>query len=299
MTVHDVVRSLVPNTVRSRGREWYYRLAFRDRRLIEAQFREAFGRPPNLEDPQTFNEKLQWLKLYWRDDLARTCADKAEVRDYVAARLGPQRLNKVYGIFDSVDGIPWERLPTTFIVKATHGSGWNMICKDREVLDVAGAKRTMRSWLRGNLYWKTREWVYKDIRPRLVIEELLITDEGHVPADYKVFCFHGEPAYIQVDIDRFRNHRRNIYDTEWRLLPFSLKYPNDPRVKPSRPPLEEILACSRALAQPFPHVRVDWFIWNGSLRFGEMTFFHGMGRERFSPAEWDLTFGRRLDLSRL
>jgi hypothetical protein len=279
-------------------RENYYRFAFSDRRLIEYQYKTKAGEKLNLRSPRTFNEKLQWLKLYLRDDLAKKCADKAAVRDYVSATIGPDVLTSIYGVYERVDDIPWDELPEACVFKATHGSGWNILCYDRTAADRKAIMADLGRWLRRNHFWITREWVYRDIRPRIMIEEMLAGEHGGVPADYKVFCFHGEPAFIQVDLDRYGDHRRNIYDLDWRLLPLSIKFPRAPFANPARPPLDAMLAMSKTLAAPFVHVRVDWFVVEGRLRFGEMTFFHGGGVERFTPPEWGLEFGSRMDLSR-
>jgi hypothetical protein len=295
--VKERLRSIIPAAAWDMVRENYYRMAFSDRRLIERQSQAALGRKPDLRSPETFNDKIQWLKLHWRDELAIRCADKVAVRDYVAARVGPEVLNQVYGVYARVGDIPWSELPKACVFKASHGSGWNILCHDSGTADRAEILATLSRWLRRNHFWITREWVYRDIAPRILIEEMLTDEHGGVPCDYKVFCFHGQPAFIQVDFDRFENHRRNIYDLDWRLLPVSIKFPRAPELNPARPPLTAMLAMSSALAQPFVHVRVDWFVVDQGLRFGEMTFFHGGGIERFSPGEWDLEFGRRMDLS--
>jgi hypothetical protein len=281
-------------------RERYYRHAFSDRGLANYEYKGVFGRKPDLREPKTYNEKLQWLKLYWRDELAARCADKVAVRDYVARRIGQDALTPIYGVYEDPEDIPWDELPMACVFKATHGSGWNILCRDRRTANRAVIIAQLGQWLRKNHFWQTREWVYRDIPPRVLIEEMLYGEDGGVPKDYKVFCFHGEPAFIQVDINRFggENRRRNIYDLEWRLLPLSIKFPQDPEANIVKPPLAKMLAKSRALAAPFVHTRVDWFVVNGQLRFGELTFFHGRGIERFTPSEWELEFGRRIDLSR-
>jgi hypothetical protein len=298
-TLKERLRSIVPATAWDMLREGYYRFAFTDRRLVEHQYEAALGRKPELESPKTFNDKLQWMKLYWRDELAARCADKVAVRDYVASRVGSEILTRIHGVYDRVEDIPWDELPIACVFKASHGSGWNVLCRDRRTADRAAIMASLSRWLRRNHFWMTREWVYRDIPPRVLIEEMLFAENGGVPSDYKVFCFHGEPAFIQVDLDRFGDHRRNIYDLEFRLLPLSIKFPRSPEAKPAKPPLAPMLEMSSRLAIPFAHVRVDWFVVNGELRFGEMTFFHGGGIEKFTPAEWDLEFGRRIDLSRL
>jgi teichuronopeptide biosynthesis TupA-like protein len=292
------LRAIVSPSTWDTVRENYYRFAFSDRGLIEHQYKAALGRKPELRSPETFNDKLQWLKLYWRDDLATRCSDKMAVRDYVSSRIGSEVLNGTYGAYERVDDIPWDELPDACVFKATHGSGWNIFCHDRHTADRLSIMATLSQWLRRNHFWMTREWVYRDIHPRVLIEEMLVGENGGVPTDYKVFCFHGQPAFIQVDLDRFGNHRRNIYDLDWQLLPLSIKFPRAPYANPAKPPLALMLAMSRDLAAPFVHVRVDWFVVNGELRFGEMTFFHGGGIEKFSPEEWGLEFGRRIDLSR-
>jgi TupA-like ATPgrasp len=292
------LRPIVPPVVWDTVRENFYRFAFNDRRLIVHQYRAALGRNPELVSPETFNEKLQWLKLHWRDELASRCADKVAVRDYVSSRVGPQVLNRIHGVHERVEDIRWDELPAACVFKATHGSGWNILCHDRHAADRLSIMATLSNWLRRNHFWMTREWVYRDIPPRVLIEEMLVGENGGIPNDYKVFCFHGQPAFIQVDLDRFGDHRRNIYDLDWRLLPLSIKFPRAPDANPEKPPLALMLEMSSVLAAPFVHVRVDWFVANGALRFGEMTFFHGGGIEKFFPAEWEIEFGRRMDLSR-
>jgi hypothetical protein len=268
-----------------------------DEYILKKRFKKRLGRELQLDNPHRYNDKLQWLKLYWRDPLAAKCADKYEVRQYVAEKIGNKYLNELYGVYKSVNEINLDELPKSFVLKATHGSGFNIICKDKNMMNWSKEFRRMRRWLKRNYYWKSREWVYRDIEPRIVCEKYLQEKAAADLRDYKIFCFGGEPKLIQVDYDRFKNHRRNLYDLEWNLLDVEIKYPRDDSIIINRPAnLELLLDLSGKLSQGFPHVRVDFYLVNGQIFFGELTFFHASGRGKFRPEEFELVMGEWLNL---
>lgn len=266
------------------------------RMFISLQYRRHFGRWPNLRNPLTFNEKLQWLKLHYRHPSLQQCADKYEVRAYVARNTGDHVLNRLLGVFDSPDEIHIDRLPESFVIKATHGSGWNLICRNKCDVDWAEARGRMRYWLAQDYYAHGCEWAYRGLRPRLICEAFMEDVDGRVPKDYKFFCFNGEPAIVQVDHDRFENHTRSLYDKHWTLLPWTLKYPS--HFTPIDPPsnLANMLSLARVLSAGFPFVRVDLYALRGRTVFGEMTFYPGGGLERFGPDEADRELGALLKL---
>ncbi len=196
-------------------RSFYYKNISSDEKLIKIRFKRSLKRELNLENPNLFNDKIQWLKLNWFDPLAIICADKYAVRNFVEDKVGKNYLNKLYAVYDSVDEIDISNLPNSFVMKATHSTGDNLICYDKSKVNWKKQFKRMRKWLDKNIYWTTREWVYKDIKPRIICEKILTDENGNLPMDYKIFCFHGEPKLIQVDIDRYGEHKQLFYNTNW------------------------------------------------------------------------------------
>lgn len=270
-----------------------------DESAIRARFRKRLGEEPNLESPKTYNEKLQWLKLNWRDDLARTCADKFLLRSYVEERVGEKYLVPLLHVYEDPSNIDLSILPKKFALKASHGSGYNLICRDKSKIDLKEAERQCRSWMRVPYWANNREWVYKGLKPRLVVEELMLDERGRVPKDFKVFCFFGEPFMIQVNNDRFERLTLDFYDMEWKRLSFSLKHPTSDYVIKDVPPIKEMSEVSRILSAPFPHVRVDFYWVNGELKIGELTYFPASGFGRITPKEFDRTLGDLLDIPKM
>lgn len=262
-----------------------------DERFAVLQYRRRHGRRPELRPPRTFNEQILWLKLYCRDPLLRTCADKFAVRDWVRARLGDRYLVPLLGVYGRPREIPFANLPEQFVLKATHGSGWNIFCRDRATLDPARVRRQLGRWLRQNYYRVGREWAYDGVPARILCEPLLAGPGGQPPWDYKLFCFAGTPRYVQVDYGRFTAHTRAFYDPDWRRVPCRCGYPAEPRDSPRPAMLAEMLAVATELARGFPFVRVDLYEVAGRVFFGELTFYPGNGGLPFIPAHYDGVFG--------
>jgi len=270
-----------------------------DERFLKKKFKKEVGRELDLINPQKYNDKLQWLKVNWRDSLATKCADKFEVREIVKEKIGKEYLNELIDVYESVEEIDVRKLPEKFVLKGTHGSGYNIICKDKYMIDWGKEYKLMRRWLNTNYYWHKREWVYKDIKPRIICEKYLEEFETGELRDYKIFCFNGEPKVIEVDYDRFKNHKRNFYDLDWNFINGEIRYPNDVSVNIEKPEkLSEMLDLSRILSAGFPHVRVDFYYLNNQIMFGELTFFHESGMGRFEPEEFEVTMGKWLELPR-
>lgn len=269
-----------------------------DKKIVEQVYKYRFNRKPNLRNPKTFNEKLQWLKLYWHNPILSKCADKYSVRAFVHQKGLSSILNDVYKVYEAEDDINLMELPTKFVMKATHGSGWNIICENKNVLNWDKEKVKIRNWLNTNYFYYGREWAYKHIKPRIICEKFLEDENGQPPKDYKIFCFNGVPRFIQVDLDRFSQHKRNMYDLSWNLLDFELLYTKSPEFTEKPQNLEKMIEIAKKLSEDFPFVRVDLYNINGKILFGELTFYPGNGQEPFYPIEYDEIIGDYLILQR-
>lgn len=253
----------------------------------------------NFNNPKTYNEKLQCIKLYYNNSLLTKLVDKYLVRDFVKQRKCGEILNEVlWSGFNPAD-IPFEILPNKFVIKVTHGSGYNIICKNKSLLKINDVQNTLQKWLTEKFIVCYGEWFYGVEKPRIIVEKFLDNGDGKEPTDYKIFCFYGEPKYIIVDTDRFTHHKRNVYDLNWQFKEgYTLNFDNDiPMVKPEQ--LELLLEYAKKLADGFPHVRVDLYIVNGKVYFGEMTFTNGAGFDKISPKSFDEELGSYFDIDKL
>lgn len=270
-----------------------------DEALVRLEFIYNFGKFLNLKNPKTFNEKIQWIKLYEKPPLMTLYADKYEVRKIVEKKIGLHILNELYGVFESPDEIDFDSFPESFVLKATHGSGWNIIVKNKSVFEREKAKKKMRKWLGRNFYTKKREWAYKNIPPRIVCEKYMENKDGSLN-DYKFYCFNGDPLFIQVDLDRHTGHGRTFYNPEWQKLDFFLAKSRKARryeEELERPDsLTDMTEIARVLSSDFTFARVDMYEVDGKTVFGEVTFYPKNGGGRFTPEYWDAEFG---DLLRL
>ena len=252
---------------------------------------------PDLRKPKTFNEKILWIKLNYRNRLLIQCTDKFLVRDYVRSVLPEDALVPLLGVYERAQDISYSALPDQFILKANHGSGWNVLCRSKSSFDHQTATIKLSKYLRSNFYNVQREWAYKEIKPQIICEALLLDDEGNIPKDYKVYCFNGEPKFLQVHYDRFTEHTTNFYDLDWHRMPCALKYPNHAERNSSPPEaLSKLLTIAQRLSTPFPFVRVDLYVLGTRVFFGELTFYPEAGIGKFLPPEYDYIFGNYLDL---
>ena len=269
-----------------------------DRSYIERQYQRSFGISPNLDNPTTFNEKLQWLKLHSRDPLLPICADKWRVRDFVSERVGARYLNELYKSYDDVKDISFSDLPDQFVLKVNHGSGQNILVSDKKKLNESRCNAKLRQFLSANHYYGGREWAYKNIHPKIICERLMSIN-GLAPDDYKFFCFQGVPRLIQVDVDRFGTHARDMFDTDWNLIPVEYVHSNSARPVGKPVNLNEMLDVSRSLADGFPFVRVDLYAYERQIIFGEMTFYPENAVGNFRPNSFDRKLGDWLDITQL
>lgn len=257
---------------------------------------KKLGRDLNLVNPQRYTEKLQWIKLFLRDELSPICSDKYEVRQYLSERGYAYLLNDLIAVYESVDEFDPSTLPERFVLKASHGSGWNLIVKDKSKINWFWWKRIMRSWLKQNLYWFGREWNYQNQKPRIIVEKYLEDDSGEL-RDFKIICLNGEPQFIQIDENRSTNHKRVYVDCEGKQLPMNESHGYSGEITVEFDDIRrEMVRLAKELSKPFVNVRVDFYECGGKIYFGELTFFGGSGYYSFSPDEWDYTIGAKLKL---
>lgn len=245
---------------------------------------------PQLKNPRSFNEKVAHRKHYTNKDVYAEVSDKWRARKYVQNKVGKEILNEVYHITDDPETIPFEELPNKFVIKATHGSGMNIIVNNKEEEDLEAIKDQCSNWISEDYGEKTGEYWYQEIEPKIMVERYLHDEDHGVPLDFKFFTFHGDVKYIQVDLGRFSEHTRRIYDRDWNPGNFTLKFPKgEPVEKPSR--LNKMIKISETLGENFAFVRVDLYCVNNEIIFGEMTLAPGSGHEKFTPLKYDFLLG--------
>lgn len=264
-----------------------------DEEFIISEYKKRTSRDVDLVTPKRFTEKLQWLKLFYRDPLIEKCSDKFMARLYLESIGKKKLLNELIGEYDSVDSIDFQSLPQQFVLKVSHGSGWNIVCKDKSELNWGMYKYIIKSWLKQNLYIYGREWNYQNLSPKIIIEKYIDSGDGQL-TDYKFFCFNGELGFVQVDRDRFSNHKQSYFDMEWNLLPFTTGHVSMKEEEPEC--FEEMKLLAKELSGPFPHVRIDFYNVGKKVYFGEFTFFDGSGFYCFDPDIWDYHWGSMLNL---
>ncbi|ALC92666.1 carbonic anhydrase [Bacillus sp. FJAT-18017] len=266
--------------------------------MVKLQYRIKMGRKLNLKNPQRFTEKLQWYKLYYRIPLMTQCADKYKVREYIKSKGLSNTLNKLYAVHDSLDEINLTSLPEKFVIKTTNGSGTNFFCRDKSKFSLEDVKSSLSDWVKRDIYSAGREWSYKDVAPKVIVEELLEDKKNQFDGinDYKFLCFNGKAKYIVLDVDRHIEHKRNIYDIDWNFINVSTDHPNISESIPKPEGFEEMLAIANQLAADFPFVRVDLYWVNGKVYFGELTFYPWTGYVQFNPDEFDFILGNQFDL---
>ncbi|WP_223129412.1 ATP-grasp fold amidoligase family protein [Sinomicrobium weinanense] len=268
-----------------------------ERAFIKKEFKRNLGYKVNLNDPKTFNEKLQWLKLYDRTEMHTRCADKVMVREYVADKIGNDYLIPLYFFTDNINDLHRENFPEDpVIIKTNHDSGSYRIVLDRNKADWESIRSFFRKRIRRNYYTISKEWQYKNIRPKVLVEKLLLDNNNNIPKDYKFHCFNGKVEYIQVDTDRQKEHKRNLYNLNWEKIPVEWIYANDPGELKKPDLLNEMLALAKSLSEDFIYVRIDFYEVGGKVYFGEITFHSESGMGKFNPEEYDHILGEKMVL---
>lgn len=265
-------------------------------KILKQWYKKRTGKNLNLGNPKTFNEKIQWLKLYDNSPLKTKLADKYLVREWIEEQIGSKYLIPLLGVWNNFDEIDFDKLPEKFVLKANHGSHWNIIVKDKSKLDKSKAKKKFDKWMARDYAFKAGlELQYKGIKPKIIAEKFIEDTNGELN-DYKIMCFNGEPKFVWVDCGRYSNHTKNIYDLDWNLQPFKMTYPisKTPIARPEN--LDKMIELAKILCKDFAFVRVDFYNVDGKIYFGEMTFTSMSGTDKFEPEKYDLELGNMLTL---
>lgn len=282
----------------------FYRLGKRrllnwvpDTIYVKISYKGRMGRPLNLKNPQRYTEKLQWLKLFDRNPLYTQLVDKYEVRNFLKIKGEDMHLVRLYGVYDSFDEINWDELPGSFIMKCTHGYGCNKIITDKDQIDIVSLRRTVEKWMKKNPYPVTREWPYKHVKHRIIIEELL-DNAGELPVDYKFYCFNGNPFCCKVQYMRNGRKYQNYLDLNYQDLGVNdTVYSSHEQGPPERPEyFLEMIETAKQLSAGMKHVRIDFLGTPEDFYTGEFTFFTTSGYSQFTRDEFDFELGRQIHL---
>lgn len=269
-------------------------LSISDETYLRIKYWVKMGKKLNLKNPQTFNEKIQWLKLYGRRPIDTVLSDKFAVKEFISKTIGSEYVIPILGVWDRFDDIEFDSLPNQFVLKCTHDSGGIIVCKDKRKLDKQTAKKKLEKSLKTDYYIYSREKAYKDIPRRIIAEEYKEDTNTKELRDYKFFCFNGEPKLLFVASDRQtagEETKFDFFDMDYNHLPFTNGHPN--AVVPPQKPIkfDEMKLLAGKLSYGIPHVRIDFYEVNGHVYFGEMTFSHWGGMTPFEPEEWDYKLG--------
>jgi hypothetical protein len=267
-----------------------------DKQFLEFLYNVIFHKKLNLNAPVTYNEKLQWLKLYDRNPMYAKLVDKYDVRKYVAEKIGEQYLIPLLGVWDRFEDIDFEKLPDQFVLKCTHDSGGLYICRDKSKLNIEEVKKKINRSLKRNYYYHSREWPYKSIKPRIICEKYMVDESMTDLKDYKFFCFDGVPRALYVASNRSVETRFDFYDMDFNYLPVQQYYKNSGKQFTKPRGFDEMVNLAKILSEGFPHVRVDFYDVNGKVYVGEMTFYHFGGFKKFEPESFDEWLGSWLIL---
>lgn len=268
-----------------------------DEDYIKKKYRLYMGKNLNLENPESFNEKIQWLKLHDHNERYINMVDKYEVKNYVADKIGEEYIIPTYGIWNSAEELNIDQLPKQFVLKCTHDAGSVIICMDKGNFNIAAAKTKLKRCLKKNFYFQNREWVYKNIRPRVIAEKYISDRSTGDLRDYKIYNFNGRPRIIQVSIDRFTKHKLYFFNTDWQYIGTKLETPADSRYLIEKPAqLGEMLALAQKLSENIPFVRTDFYCFDSHIYFGEYTFYPAGGYGKFVPEQLDYELGREIKI---
>lgn len=254
------------------------------------------GKRLNLKNPQTFNEKQQWLKLYNRKDEYTAMVDKYEAKKYIASIIGEEYVIPTLGIWDRFEEIDFSQLPKQFVLKCTHDSGCFVICRDKDSLDIAEARDKINQSLRSNYYFHAREWPYKNVKPRILAEEYVEDTRNDALTDYKFYCYDGVPQIMYISKDHAEEPCTDFFDMEFNHLPIKAREPHA-EVTPSKPEqFEKMKEFAAVLSRDIPFLRVDFYEVAGKVYVGELTFFDVAGFDLHEPKEWDEQMGAWIKL---
>lgn len=279
------------------GKGWFNWLP--DEIYLKLIYRLAMGRFLDLDNPKTYTEKLQWLKLYDRNDVYTTMVDKHLVKEYVSSLIGEEYIIPTLGIWENVDDIDFNELPNQFVLKCTHDSGGLIVCTDKNKLDIRKAKEKLKACLMKQYFWQGREWPYKNIKPMVIAEKYMEDRETEELRDYKFFVFNGVPKVLFIASERQNeatDTKFDFFDMDFNDLHIKNGHNNSQKIIKKPACFNEMKLLASKLSQGIPQLRVDFYEVNGKVYFGELTFFHHGGLVPFEPEIWDLKFGDWIEL---
>lgn len=280
------------------GRKFEFKF-LSDEMYLKLKYRSVFGRKLNLKNPKTFNEKLQWLKLYDRNPIYSVMVDKYEVKNFVSKLIGDQYIIPTLGVWNDFDEINFDNLPEQFVLKCTHDSGGLVICKNKNQLDKNEAKLKIEKSLQRNFYYEGRQWPYKNVVPKIIAEKYMVDESGFELKDYKFFCFNGEPKIMYIASDRGKNGediKFDFYNMDFVHLDITNGHSMSNKTMRKPDSFDKMKQLASVLSKNIPHVRVDFYDINGKVYFGEMTFYHHSGFCHFEPEKWDEKLGSWIKL---
>lgn len=301
LSILDIISKFITNKnwrIRYLDKLGFYK-KMPDDLYLTKMFKVYIGKDLNLSEPKTFNEKLQWLKLHDRKLRYTSMVDKAEVKKYVKKQIGEEYIIPTLGVWDTFEEIDFERLPKQFVMKCTHDSGGLVICRDKETFDKRAAKLKLEKFLKRDYYLTHREWPYKNVKRRIIVEKYIEDSQLGSLRDYKLMCFNGKVKCSFVVTERFTEEgiKVTFFDEEWNVMPFERHYPKSGE-RISKPEKYDLMVeLAEKLSDGIPFVRVDFYEVKGKVYFGEMTFYPGSGFEEFEPYEWDEKLGDWIDLT--
>lgn len=275
----------------------YIKKIIPDSIFLKILYKKILGKKLDLKNPKTFNEKIQWLKLYDRKAEYIVMVDKYEVKKWIAERIGEEYTIPTLGVWKRFEDIDFESLPNQFVLKCTHDSGGLIIVKDKSNMNLVEVKNKIQKCLNNNFYWVGREWPYKFVKRKIIAEPYMVDESGIELKDYKIFCFNGVPTYVEVDFNRFVKHKLNTYDFDWNPLNFCDSSKNDYSAdikKPSR--LEDMKKIAAKLSKNIRFLRVDFYSIFDDIYIGELTLYPGSGFIQFEPKSVDIELGKLLNM---
>ncbi|MBE5819572.1 MAG: glycosyl transferase [Clostridiales bacterium] len=300
MKLKDKIKKVIKNPLwfiiflNNRG---FYLLG--DKKYLRLLYKLEMNSKLDLENPNTFNEKLQWLKLYDRNPKYIKMVDKYEVKDYIEKTIGKEYIIPTLNVYNSFNEIDWEKLPKQFVIKCTHDSGGLIICKDKNSLDIKSSERLINKCLKNKFYYSGREWPYKNVKPRIIIEKYMATEEQPELIDYKFFCFNGNPKllYVSEGLSDHNTAKISFADMDYKMTEFYRKDYKPFDKLPKKPEnFEEMKELAKVLSKDIPFVRVDFYEIEGKIYFGELTFYPCSGYIPFKPEKYDKILGDMLEL---
>jgi len=270
-----------------------------DEQILKDKYYFRFHKPLNLDNPQTYNEKLQWLKLHDRRPEYTEMVDKYLAKSYVRERIGDEYIIPTLGVWDKFEDIDFDKLPNEFVLKCTHDSGGLVICKDKRRFDYDAAKVKIKKCLKRNYFYVGREWPYKNVKPRIIAETYMMDGLEPFLTDYKFFCFNGEPKIMYSSKDKSDDPRTDFFDMEYNHLNMKMRDPNADVIPPKPHCFDLMKKISCELSAGFPHLRVDFYEVNGKIYVGELTLYHCSGFAEITPQEMALKMGLWIDLKKV